>query len=92
MAPAKTPAAEVLKLRPDGVFLSNGQADPAAVTYAIENTRQLIEEVPLTGICLGHQIMALGGKTYENASRWRGHVSYVTVLSHENEGTDGSRD
>lgn len=60
VAPAKTPAANVLKLKPDGVFLSNGQADPAAVTYAIANTRQLIGEVPLMGICLGHQITALG--------------------------------
>lgn len=66
VVPAKTPAAEVLKLKPDGVFLSNGPADPAAVTYAIEAARSLLGKVPLMGICLGHQILGLacGGKTY----------------------------
>ena len=66
VVPAKTPAAEVLKLKPDGVFLSNGPADPAAVTYAIEAARALLGKVPLMGICLGHQILGLacGGKTY----------------------------
>ncbi|MEI6515726.1 MAG: glutamine-hydrolyzing carbamoyl-phosphate synthase small subunit [bacterium] len=66
VVPAQTPAAEVLKLKPDGVFLSNGPADPAAVTYAIEAARALLGKVPLMGICLGHQILGLacGGKTY----------------------------
>lgn len=66
VVPAKTPAAEVLKRRPHGVFLSNGPADPAAVTYAIEATRELQGKVPIMGICLGHQILSLacGGKTY----------------------------
>jgi carbamoyl-phosphate synthase small subunit len=66
VVPAKTPAAEVLKLKPDGVFLSNGPADPAAVTYAIEAARSLLGKVPMMGICLGHQILGLacGGKTY----------------------------
>lgn len=65
VVPAKTPAAEVLAMKPDGVFLSNGPGDPAAVTYAIENTRQLIGKVPVMGICLGHQIIGLasGAKT-----------------------------
>ncbi len=65
VAPAQTPAAEVLALKPDGVFLSNGPADPAAVTYAIDNARQLLGKVPLMGICLGHQILGLacGGRT-----------------------------
>jgi carbamoyl-phosphate synthase small subunit len=64
--PAKTPASDVLAMKPDGVFLSNGPADPAAVTYAIEAARQLLGKVPLMGICLGHQILglAVGGKTY----------------------------
>lgn len=63
--PAKTPAKEVLAMKPDGVFLSNGPADPAAVTYAIENIRKLLGKVPLMGICLGHQLLALacGAKT-----------------------------
>ena len=66
VVPAKTPAADVLAMKPDGVFLSNGPADPAAVTYAIEATRQLLGKTPVMGICLGHQILgiAVGGKTY----------------------------
>ena len=68
VVPAATPAAEVLALRPDGVFLSNGPGDPAAVRYAADACRQILDEkVPLFGICLGHQILglALGGKTYK---------------------------
>ena len=66
VVPAQTTAEEVLKLKPDGVCLSNGPADPAAVTYAIESARALLGKVPLMGICLGHQILGLacGGKTY----------------------------
>lgn len=66
VVPARTPAADVLAKKPDGVFLSNGPADPAAVTYAAEAIRALIGKVPLMGICLGHQLLglALGGITY----------------------------
>lgn len=66
VVPAKTPAAEALKLKPDGVFFSNGPADPAAVTYAIAAARELIGRVPLMGICLGHQLfgLAVGARTY----------------------------
>jgi carbamoyl-phosphate synthase small subunit len=55
----------VLALKPDGVFLSNGPADPAAVTYAIDSIRALLGKVPLMGICLGHQLLgtAIGGRT-----------------------------
>ena len=65
VVPAKTSAENVLALKPDGVFLSNGPADPAAVTYAIENIKRLLGKVPLMGICLGHQLLALacGAKT-----------------------------
>jgi len=66
--PAQTPAAELLKHRPDGIFLANGPGDPAACDYAIEATRELIETgIPTFGICLGHQIMALasGASTYK---------------------------
>jgi carbamoyl-phosphate synthase small subunit len=67
VVPAFTSAKEVLAQKPDGVFLSNGPGDPAAVTYAIENTRLLLGKVPIFGICLGHQILglALGGKTFK---------------------------
>jgi len=67
IVPAQTPASEVLALNPDGVFLSNGPGDPAAVTYAIDNIKQLLGRVPIFGICLGHQLLglALGGKTYK---------------------------
>ena len=65
VVPAQTPAAEVLARKPDGVFLSNGPADPAAVGYAIANIRELLGKVPLFGICLGHQLLSLacGAKT-----------------------------
>jgi carbamoyl-phosphate synthase small subunit len=63
--PAKTPAEEVLALKPDGVFLSNGPADPAALPYAIGNIRKILGRCPVLGICLGHQLLALacGAKT-----------------------------
>lgn len=65
VVPAQTSAQDVLAMKPSGVFLSNGPGDPAAVTYMIENTRELLGKVPVFGICLGHQILALalGGKT-----------------------------
>jgi carbamoyl-phosphate synthase small subunit len=67
VVPANTSAAEVLKKKPDGVFLSNGPGDPAPVTYAVDTVKRLIGKVPVFGICLGHQILslALGGKTYK---------------------------
>jgi len=65
VVPAQTSAADVLALEPDGVFLSNGPGDPAAVGYAIEAVGELVGKVPLFGICLGHQILglALGATT-----------------------------
>ena len=64
VVPAQTPAAAVLEMKPDGIFLSNGPADPAAVTYAIDNIRELLESnphapLPIFGICLGHQLLSL---------------------------------
>ncbi len=65
--PAFATAAEILALNPDGLFLSNGPADPAAVPYAYNAVRELLGKKPIFGICLGHQILglALGGKTYK---------------------------
>ena len=66
VVPARTPAREVLALKPDGVFLANGPGDPAACDYAIAATREFLDaRIPLFGICLGHQLMglALGAKT-----------------------------
>ena len=68
VVPATTPAAEVLKLQPDGIFLSNGPGDPEPCSYAIEATRALIDSgTPTFGICLGHQILALasGARTFK---------------------------
>jgi carbamoyl-phosphate synthase small subunit len=66
VVPARTPAADALALHPDGVFLSNGPGDPAAIPYAVEAARDLLGRVSIFGICLGHQILgqAFGGKTY----------------------------
>jgi len=67
VVPAKTSAEDVLALKPDGVFLSNGPGDPEPVTYAVENIRKLMGRVPVFGICLGHQLcgLALGGRTFK---------------------------
>ena len=67
VVPAATPADEVLALKPDGVFLSNGPGDPAALDYAHQAVRGLLGKQPMFGICLGHQVLALalGGKTFK---------------------------
>ncbi len=75
VVPAQTPAAEVLAMRPDGVFMSNGPGDPAPCDYAITAIREfLARRVPLFGICLGHQLLALaaGGGTVKMANGHHG--------------------
>jgi carbamoyl-phosphate synthase small subunit len=67
VAPAAMPAEDVLKMNPDGVFLSNGPGDPEPVTYAVANIKKLLGKKPIFGICLGQQLLglALGGRTYK---------------------------
>ncbi len=67
VVPAETSSEEVLALKPDGIFLSNGPGDPEPCRYAQDNIRRLMGRVPIFGICLGHQLigLALGGKTYK---------------------------
>jgi carbamoyl-phosphate synthase small subunit len=67
VVPSTTSAADVMRLAPDGIFLSNGPGDPEAVDYAVRNVRELLGKKPIFGICLGHQIMslALGGRTFK---------------------------
>lgn len=67
VVPAQTSAEDVLALKPDGVFLSNGPGDPEPVDYAVQAIRGMMGRLPVFGICLGHQLcgLALGGKTYK---------------------------
>ena len=67
VVPAKTSAEDVLAMKPDGVFISNGPGDPEPATYAVENIRKMVGRAPIFGICLGHQLcgLALGGKTFK---------------------------
>jgi carbamoyl-phosphate synthase small subunit len=81
VVPATTTAEEVLSYEPDGIFLSNGPGDPAAVTYAIDSVRDLLGKKPMFGICLGHQILglALGAETYKLKFGHRGGNQPVQV-------------
>ncbi|HLF18954.1 MAG TPA: glutamine-hydrolyzing carbamoyl-phosphate synthase small subunit [Candidatus Omnitrophota bacterium] len=65
--PADATPKEIMAIKPDGLFISNGPGDPAAITYTIETVRKLFGKLPVFGICLGHQIvgLALGGQTYK---------------------------
>jgi carbamoyl-phosphate synthase small subunit len=66
--PASAPPSDLLAIGPDGIFLSNGPGDPAALPYAVEHVRHLLDaDLPMFGICLGHQVMglALGARTYK---------------------------
>lgn len=83
VVPSRTPPNEVLALDPDGIFLSNGPGDPAAVAYAVESIRTLLGKKPIFGICLGHQILslALGAKTYKLKFGHRGGNQPVKNLA-----------
>jgi carbamoyl-phosphate synthase small subunit len=82
--PATAPASDLLAIDPDGVFLSNGPGDPAALHYAIDNVRSLVQaERPMFGICLGHQILglAVGGETFKLKFGHRGANHPVKELA-----------
>jgi carbamoyl-phosphate synthase small subunit len=67
VVPAQTSAEDVLAMKPNGVFLSNGPGDPEPIDYAVKNIRKMMGRVPIFGICLGHQLcgLALGGRTFK---------------------------
>ncbi len=81
--PATASAEDILKTKPDGIFLSNGPGDPAAVTYGIDTVKKLLGKAPIFGICLGHQILGLayGGKTYKMKFGHRGANQPVMDLA-----------
>ncbi len=81
--PARTSAKEILAMNPDGIFLSNGPGDPAAVAYGIATIEELLGKKPIFGICLGHQLLAhaVGGKTYKLKFGHRGANQPVKDLA-----------
>ena len=85
VVPARTTAADVMALKPDGIFLSNGPGDPEPLDYAVDNIRGLLGRAPIFGICLGHQLLglALGGRTYKLKFGHRGGNQPVKNLIHK---------
>lgn len=83
VVPCDTTGETILKMKPDGVMLSNGPGDPKDIPYAVESVKELIGKVPLFGICLGHQILALalGGDTYKLKFGHRGGNHPVKELT-----------
>ena len=84
VVPASMPAKDVLAMNPNGVFLSNGPGDPAAVKYASKNIKFLIGKVPLFGICLGHQILSLALGASTSKLRFGHHGGNQPVINLEN--------
>ncbi len=77
---AKTPAADVLAMRPDGVFLSNGPGDPEPCGYAIKAIREILGQVPVFGICLGHQLLALASGASTEKMKFGHHGANHPVI------------
>ena len=84
VVPASMPARDVLAMNPNGVFLSNGPGDPAAVKYAIDNVKFLIGKVPVFGICLGHQILSLALGASTSKLRFGHHGTNQPVITLKN--------
>lgn len=84
VVPSDTSASAILAFQPDGVFLSNGPGDPAAVSYALDTIKKLMGELPMFGICLGHQLacLAMGASTYKMAFGHRGGNQPVLDQDH----------
>ena len=84
VVPADTPACDVMELKPDGIFLSNGPGDPASMTQVVDEIKKLVEtRTPMFGICLGHQLIgsAFGGETYKLKFGHRGGNQPIKDLS-----------
>jgi carbamoyl-phosphate synthase small subunit len=81
MFPAQTTGTDLLRVKPDGIFLSNGPGDPEAAPYAVQAVREVLGKVPLFGVCMGHQILglALGAKTFKLKFGHRGGNQPVSV-------------
>lgn len=92
VVPADYPAEKVLEEKPDGVFLSNGPGDPSLATYAVKNVKALLGELPIFGVCMGHQVlaMALGAKTYKLKFGHRGGNQPVRHLDPESQSSHTS--
>ncbi len=84
VVPAQTQAEDVLALKPDGVFLSNGPGDPEPCTYAVDNIRRLMGRQPIFGICLGHQLtgIALGRENFQAEIRTSRRQSSGEAAAH----------
>ena len=86
IVPAQTPVSEVLAMKPDGVFLSNGPGDPAPCRYAIDATKAILDQdIPIFGICLGHQLLALASGATTKKMKFGHHGANHPVYDVKND-------